>query len=167
MKDIRIEKVVCNIGCGNNTKIEHAKKLLEKIANKTAVVIKTKKRNTFGIPKGKDIGCKVTIRDNNKEFLDRMFEAKERILSPKNFDKFGNFAFGIPEYINIPEMEYEPEFGVIGLDVCVTLERPGYSVKRRKKSTNVGEKHMINKIEAIEFIKNMFNVTIEDDVNET
>ena len=41
--------------------------------------------------------------------------------------------FGIPEYINIPGIEYDPDIGIIGLEACVTLERPGFRIKKKKK----------------------------------
>ena len=159
MREIRIEKIVLNIGCGAGYSIESAKKLLEKISGKTAIVIKTKRRSTFGVPKGKEIACKVTIRKNTKEFLKRLLEAKEK-LEESNFDNTGNLSFGIKEYIDVPGMEYDPSIAITGFDVCVTLERPGYSIKRRKIAGKIGKGHLIKKEEAIEFIKNEFGVRV-------
>ena len=152
MKDIRIEKIVLNIGCGVKYQIENARKILENISGKKAVITKTVKRSTFGVPKGKNIGCKVTIRKNKKEFLKRLFEAKEE-LNESNFDDTGNLSFGIKEYIDVPGMEYDPGIPITGFDVSVTLERPGYSIARRKISSKIGKGHRIKKEEAISFIK--------------
>ena len=123
---------------------------------------KTKKRTTFNVPKNKDIGCKITLRRNTHTHLKRLLEAKENQLKSQSFDNTGNFSFGIKEYIDVPGMEYDPKLGAIGFDVCVTLERPGYSVKRKMLSTKIGKKHAITKEDAIEFMKSKFHVKIEE-----
>lgn len=159
-KEIRIEKIVLNIGCGIKVPVENASVILEKISGRKAVITKTKKRSTFGVPKNKPIGCKVTIRGDD-EMLKRLLEAKDYKLSVKNFDINGNFSFGIREYIDIPGIDYDPKIGIIGLDVCVSLERQGYAVKRKRIAKKVGKKHLITKDEAMNFVKEKFNVVIE------
>ena len=68
MREIRIEKVTLNIGCGDNKeKIENAQKLLEKLTDKRTVVTKSTRRSTFGVTKGKPLGVKVTLRKRNAE----------------------------------------------------------------------------------------------------
>jgi len=52
---------------------------------------------------------------------------------------------------------------MFGLDVCVTLERPGYRVKRRRLNKKLGKHHVITKEEAIEWVKKRFGVKIEGD----
>lgn len=162
MKDIKIEKITLNIGCGTKTPIETAKTILKNISGGKVVVTKTKKRTTFNVPKNKAIGCKITIRKNTGTFLKRLLEAKENVLRNSNFDNTGNFSFGIKEYIEVPGMEYDPKLGVLGFDVCVTLERPGYRVKRKRLSSIVGKKHLIKKDEAIEFAREKLGVKIEE-----
>ncbi len=161
MRDLRIEKITLNIGCGTKTSLDHAVKILSMISQRNVVKTRTKKRTTFNVPKDKEIGCKVTIRDKCDEFLKRMLEARENKLAAGNFDNVGNFAFGIREYIDVPGSEYDPKIGVMGFDVCVTLERPGYRVKRKRLSKKLGRKHVITKDEAIEFAKDKFGVKIE------
>ncbi len=161
MRDIHIEKVVLNVGCGTKMKIDDAKQILENISGKKAIIIKTRKRNTFNVPKNKPIGVKVTIRKGAQEFLKRMFEAKETIKTG-NFDSSGNFAFGIKEYIDIPGVDYDPKIGMIGFDVCVALERPGYRVKKKLLSSKVGAKHRITREEAADFVRKNFKVKVEE-----
>lgn len=161
MRNIRIEKITLNIGCGTKLKLEHAKKILERVTSDKVVITKTKKRSLFGVGKDKEIGCKVIIRKGTEEFLKRMLEAKENKLESRNFDNTGNLSFGIKEYIDVPEMEYDPEIGVIGFDVCITLERPGFSIKRKRNPKKIGKKHVITKEDAINFIKEKFGVAIE------
>ena len=161
MKRIRIEKIVLNIGCGTTVNTEHAKTVLELITASKPVITITKKRSMFGVPKSKPIGCKVTIRKNTNILLKKLLEAKENKLNKDNFDDTGNLSFGIKEYIDIPDMEYDPKIGILGFDVSIALERPGYSVKRKKINSKIGKKHKITKEEAIEFIRKDFGVEIE------
>ena len=161
MKKVRVEKVTLNIGCGTRTNIEHARKILEMFSSRKAVVTKTRKRTTFNVPKNKPIGCKVTIRDDVEKILRLLLEARENRLPKNSFDSTGNFSFGVKEYIDIPGMDYDPKIGILGMDVCVTLERPGYRVKRRRLGGKVGKKHLISTQEAIDFVKQNFGVAVE------
>ncbi|MFH0949278.1 MAG: 50S ribosomal protein L5 [Candidatus Aenigmatarchaeota archaeon] len=160
MKNIKIEKIVLNIGCGTKMPIENAKLVLENLTGLKSVVTVSRKRSTFNVPKNKPIGCKVTVRKNCDEFLRRLLKAKESI-SQGSFDVTGNFSFGIKEYIDIPNMEYNPKLKLIGMDVCVTLSRPGYRVKRKRLSEKIGKYHVITPKEAMEFVKNNFEILIE------
>lgn len=163
MRKIRIEKVTINMGMGQpGPELDSAKKIVEKIAGRKAVITKTKKRSTFGVAKGRDIGVKVTLRKAAaKELLMRLLEAKENRLKEGSFDEGGNFSFGIEEYINIPGVKYDPDVGIMGMDVCVTLERPGYRVKRRSlKRSKLGKSHRITREEAIEFTKKELGVEV-------
>jgi len=160
MREIRIEKIVLNIGCGTTAKIDDAKHILEKISNKKAVITKTRRRTTFNVPKDNAIGCKVTIRDGKEEMLRKLLSAKDNVLSETSFDSTGNFSFGIKEYIDIPGVEYEPKIGMLGFDVCVALERPGYRMKRKKISFRIGKKHAIKKDDAVKFMKEKLNIKI-------
>ena len=162
MRDIRIEKITLNIGCGTKTPIETARTVLNNVSGGKVVITKTRKRSTFNVPKNKAIGCKITLRKNTESFLKRLLEAKENRLRAGNFDSTGNFSFGIREYIDVPNMEYDPKIGVLGFDVCVTLERPGYRVKRKRLPRRLGKGHVIKKEEAIEFAAQKFGIKIEE-----
>jgi large subunit ribosomal protein L5 len=161
MREIRIEKITLNVGCGTKTPIENARTVLKNFSGGTVVLTSTKKRTTFNVPKGKQIGCKITLRKNIHTYLMRLLEAKENKLKISSFDSTGNFSFGIKEYIDVPGMQYDPKLGAIGFDVCVTLERPGYSVKRKLISSKVGRGHLITKEDAMEFVKSKFQVMVE------
>jgi len=163
MREIRIEKVTLNIGCGNDKeKLERAKKLLERMTGKKVVITKTRKRTTFGMARKRPIGAKVTLRGKDaEEFLKKVFEAVDNKIKSSQFDEYGNFSIGVKEYIDLPGMKYIPEIGILGMDVCVTLERPGYRVKRRKvKKSKVGKKHIVKKEEAINWVKEKFKVDV-------
>jgi large subunit ribosomal protein L5 len=158
LKEIRISKITLNIGAGKDE--DHLKrglKLLQKISGMTPVKTKTNKRIPgWGLRPGLVIGCKVTVRKDTEKLLKRLLAAKENTLSNRNFDNLGNLSFGVPEYIDIGGMEYDPELKIMGLEVAVTLERPGYRVKKRQdKPEAIGKNHQITKEEAIEFVKKL------------
>lgn len=161
MREIRIEKVTLNIGCGTKLPVETAQKILEKISERKVVITHSKRRSTFNVPKNKPIGAKVTVRSGAEKLLQRLLEAKERRLSQKNFDDTGNFSFGIPEYIDVPNVEYDPRIGIVGFDVCVTLERAGYRIKRKKLAKHVGKAHRITKEETLDFAREKLGVVVE------
>ncbi len=164
MREIRIEKVTLNIGTKTVNDSETAYQLLEKLVSRKPVLTYTKKRSTFGFPQGRSIGAKVTLRGKEaEEFLKSAIVAKEGIILEKSFDWTGNVSFGIKEYIDLPKAQYDPSIGVMGFDVSVTLERPGYRVKKRRDKSKVGENHRITKEEAMEFMKEKFGVKFEEE----
>ncbi len=162
MRKITIEKVTLNIGIGESgEKLEKAKKLLENFTGKKVVLTKAKKRNTFGSSKGKKIGAKVTLRDEKAiEILKKVLEAKEMKLKERCFDKNGNFSFGIHEHIDIPGVKYDPKIGIYGMDICVTLQRPGFSIKRKKINKKIGKTHKIKKEDAMDFANKKLGIDV-------
>jgi len=164
MRSIRVEKVTLNIGAGKNAeKLEKGIKLIKIITGTAPVKTFTNKRiPTWGLRPGLPIGCKLTLRKKKaKELLMRVLQAKENRLSPGQFDNQGNVAFGIPEYIDIPDANYDPDIGIMGLEVCITLERPGFRIKRRiSKKKSIPHSHRIKKEEAIEYMKNEFKIAV-------
>ena len=167
MKEIRIEKLTLNMGIGEpGDKLKKASKLLSAASGKKPVSTKSYKRiPTWGVRPGLEIGTKVTLRgDDAENMIKRLFKAIENKLKINSFDKQGNFSFGIKEYIDIPELEYDPEIGIVGMEVAVTLERPGYRVKKRKyQRAKLGKNHRITKDESIDYIQNKFGVNVGED----
>jgi len=167
MKEIRIEKITLNMGIGESgDKLKKASKLLSTASGKKPVLTKSYKRiPTWGVRPGLEIGTKVTLRGNNAEkMITRLFKAVENKLKPSSFDKQGNISFGIKEYIDIPEMEYDPDIGIVGMEVAVTLERPGYRVKKRKyQKSKLGKNHIITKDESIDYVQNKFGIKVGED----
>ena len=75
----------------------------------------------------------VTLRgDKATEFLKKTLDVVGNKLRKSSFDVNGNFSFGISEHIEISGVRYEPSLGIFGMDICVSMERPGYHVKRRR-----------------------------------
>ena len=162
MKSIRIEKITLNIGCGESSaNLDKAKKLLEFLTEKKVIITTTHNRTSFGMAKGRPIGCKITLRGKNaEEFLKKALSAVDFKLSKNIFDKHGNFSFGIKEHIDIPGVRYDPEIGIFGMDVCVTLERPGFRIKRKKFPEKIGKKHLIHPEDAMEWIVKNYKVEL-------
>ncbi len=157
MREISIEKVVVNVAVGKSGEpLEKAKKILEELTGSRPAVRNAKKTiRDFGIHKGEPIAVIATLRkEKGVELLKRLLVAKNNRLKASSFDGYGNVSFGIKEHIDIPGVKYKPELGIIGMDVCITLERKGYRVARRKlKKSKVGKEHRVRKEEAIEFFK--------------
>lgn len=167
MQNPRIEKVTVNIGVGESgEKLIKAESLMERLIGRKPVrTISGHKIPTWGLKKGDPIGCKVTLRGNDaQEFLKRGFSAKDNQLKASSFDKSGNFSFGIHEYIDIPGIKYDPDIGILGMDITVTMERPGYRIKRRRlRKEKIPAKGLITREESMEFIKEKFNVEIVEE----
>lgn len=163
MKQIKISKVVLNVGIGQvGEDVEKAKKLVEKLTGKDAVKTEsTDAAKTFGNRQGLKIGAMTTLRgEEAQEFVEKVLPAVEEI-DASQFDGNGNFSFGIGEYIDVPGVDYDADIGMMGFEVAVSLERPGYRVKRRDyKPSEVGEEHEVTDDEAVEFIEANFDVEV-------
>lgn len=166
MREIKIEKITLNIGAGKDQpKLDKAVLLLKSISGKNPVKTFTNKRiEEWGLRPGLPIGCKLTLRKKAaQELLARLLDAKDNKLAEIQFDNSGNVSFGISEYIDIPGVKYDPNIGTMGLQVCITLERPGFRIKRRKfERRKIPFRHSIKKMDAIDFMKKSFNVKIGD-----
>lgn len=166
-RNIRIEKVTLNFSAGKDqNKLEKGMKLLEHITGITPIKTITQKRIAgWGLRPGLPIGCKITMRKKKAtETLKKLLEAKQNNLKDTQFDGNGNLAFGVPEYIDIPGVSYLPELGIMGFEVCVTLERAGFRIKKRKvQKSKVPKKHRIEKKEAMDFFREKFNITFGEE----
>jgi large subunit ribosomal protein L5 len=164
MREIRVEKVVLNVGVGEGgEKLAKAESVLEKITDqKPARTYAKSTIRDWGLKKGSPIGCKVTLRGQKaEEILNKLFDAVERRVRKNSFDGRGNFSFGIREHIDIPGISYDPAVGIFGMDVCVSLGRPGYRLKwRQRASRRIPPSHLISGEEAIDFIIKKFGVEI-------
>jgi len=164
MKKISLAKVVLNMGVGKSgDPIEIGKKALEQITGKKPNARNAKKaQRDWGVRKGEPIGIAVTVRDNDAtELLKRLLMVKDNQIKEKAFDNEGNLSFGIKEHIDIPEIKYDPKIGILGLEVSISLSRPGFNIKLRSgRKTKVGKNHRITKNDAIKFLTEEFGVKI-------
>jgi large subunit ribosomal protein L5 len=167
MKTIRIEKLTLNIGAGKEQSVlEKGMILLKNITGVDPVKTITQKRIAgWGLRPGLPIGCKLTIRGGQASVLiKRLLAAKNNTLAITNFDEEGNISFGIKEYIDIAEAKYDPRLGIMGLQASVTLERPGFRVKKRKiRKRTLPRNHRISKKESMEFMQKNFSIKVYDE----
>jgi large subunit ribosomal protein L5 len=164
MRRIILDKVTVNIGLGESgERLQKAYQLLQDLTGAKPVYTKARKSiREFGVRKGAPIGVKVTLRGEKAvEFLKKALAAVNYRIKASSFDDYGNVGFGITEHVLIPGTRYDPEVGIFGMDVVITLIRPGYRVmRRRRKYTRIPKRHRVTKEEAMEFLKQNFNVTI-------
>ncbi|MDY6776495.1 MAG: 50S ribosomal protein L5 [Candidatus Nanohaloarchaea archaeon] len=163
MKQIQVEKVTVNMGAGEvGDEVDKAVNLLEQLTGKEPVKTESSRAaQGFGLRGGLNIGAKVTLRgEEAEEFLEYVFEAKGDEISRDVFDTQGNFSVGVEEYIDMPNVSYDPDIGMKGFDVAVTLERPGHRVKRREEDREVGGDHGISEEDARQYVKERFDVEL-------
>jgi large subunit ribosomal protein L5 len=167
MRTIRIEKLTLNIGAGKDQAIlQKGERLFESLTGIKPVKTKTQKRiPAWGLRPGLPIGIKLTLRgEQARKLIPRLLVAKGNKLKPSNVDLAGNVSFGVPEYIDIEGAKYEPEIGIIGLQACLTLTRPGYRVKqRRMRPAKPGAHHRITPQEAMAFMTDAFKTQFTED----
>ncbi len=160
MQQVRLSKVTLNIGVGEGgDTLANAKMLLERISGAKAVVTNARDRNpTFKVRKGDPLGVKATIRGNGAmEVVRKAVESREGVLPQKCIDRTGNVAFGVREYIDFPGMKYDPKIGMMGFDVCLTLEKAGARIAKRKvRRSKLPVRQRPTKQEAREFMEKNF-----------
>jgi large subunit ribosomal protein L5 len=160
----RIDKVVVNLNVGKSGEpLEKANRVLKEITNQTPVKKKAKKSiRDFGIRQGEPIAVVVTLRKQKAiDFLKKVLPVIDNKISRNSFDRRGNFSFGLKEHIEIAGVKYDPDIGIFGMDVCVSVNRLGQRIKiRRKEQKSIGPKHALKPEESIAFIKQTLGVEI-------
>ena len=160
----RIEKVVVNLNIGKSGEpLERASRVLNEISGQAPYKAKAKKSiRDWGIRQGEPIACVVTLRrEKGLAFLKKVLPVIDNKISQRSFDEIGNFAFGLKEHIDIPGVKYDPEIGIFGMDVCVSVNRPGQRIKiRRKQTKHIGKQHLLTPEESIEYVRRTLGVEI-------
>ncbi len=164
MRTPKVDKLTVHIGVGESGEnLNNAEDILKTIAHQQGVRTKAKKTMlAFHIKKHEPIGCKVTLRGELAEnFLRTGLGIIENQLKESQFDDTGNFSFGIEEHTDFPEMRYDPNIGIYGMDVTVSLKRPGYRVGRRKiQKQKVPNSHKLTKQDAIAHVKDAYGAEV-------
>jgi large subunit ribosomal protein L5 len=129
----RLEKIVINAGLGRAKDekriLEVASNTIRKITGQQPVeTIAKKSIAAFKLREGNKVGLKVTLRDL------RMYEFADRFIniilprmrdfhgvSPKSFDKQGNFSIGLVDQSVFPELSYEDTATAHGLQVIFVI----------------------------------------------
>ena len=151
-----ISKLVINICPGEGgERLKKAERVLNLLTNHKPVKTPSKTTNKdFGIRKGSPIACRVTLRKKDAaDFLTRALEAHNNtILESSIID--GTFSFGIADHTDFSGIRYDPDIGIFGMDVGVSIERKGDRIKhRRKRKKKLPKKQIVKSEEIIELLK--------------
>ena len=164
MRDLRVEKVVVNIGVGEaGERLAKAEKVLEMVTKQKPVETLSKTVNRdLGIREGMPLGCKVTLRgDAAIDFVKQALTIREMRVPEYSFDKEGNMSFGISDYTDFEGMKYDPEIGIFGMDISVVLRRPGNRITQRALlKRRIPKSHRVDRDEAIQYMKDNFQVQV-------
>ena len=160
----RVDKVVVHVGVGESgQRLVNAETIMKTITKQRPVrSIAKKTLPTFGIKKNEPIGAKLTLRGKAAEdFLVIALKAAGNTLKKSQFDKQGNFSFGIEEHTDFPGMRYDPDIGIFGMDVSVALKRAGYRIAmRRVAQKKLPIRQRLNKDDTVEFVSKKFGIEI-------
>ncbi len=162
MRNIEIEKVVLNCGATDD-KLERSEKLLKLLTGrKIKKSSSTKRIPSFGVRPGLKTGCMVTIRGNEKEkLLKRLLGSIGNQIRKKQIVE-NQFSFGIKEYLEIPDMEYQRDIGMLGLDVCVVFKRKGKRVGLKKiKRGKVPSSQNVTKEEIFMYVQDKLGIEVK------
>lgn len=159
-----VAKVTVNIGVGEaGEKLKKAESVLESVTKQKPIQTLSKTTNKdWGLRKYMPIGCKVTLRKNAAEkFLINALKIRENKIAEYSFDDQGNFSFGLPDHTLFEGQKYDPNVGIFGMDICVTMEKLGYRIKHRRIDTRkIPHRHQLTKEATIQFITKAFNVEV-------
>jgi large subunit ribosomal protein L5 len=166
MRRIEVDKVVVNMSVGESgEKLAKAVKLLDELVGQKSIK-RTAKRTIqpFNIKKNEAIACMVTLRgDRARDFLKRCFSIQNQLFKSQ-FDTFGNFSFGVAEHTDFG-IRYDPNVGIYGMDICVSLKRPGYRIKDRKiQKKNLPLKQRINREDVFAFLEGEYGLELLEEV---
>ena len=164
MRQPRIEKVVVHMGVGEGGReLQNAQEILEEITGQESVRTLAKQTvQAYDIREGDPIGAKTTLRDDDAEaFLETALPLAD--LSASQFDDTGNVSFGIAEHTEFPSQEYDPQIGIYGLDVTVTLVRPGYRISKRDRETrSIPSNHRMTPEDAVAYLESEYSVEVDE-----
>ena len=129
----RLEKISLNMGVGkateNKNRIPAAVKDLAAITGQQPVTTRSRQAVAgFKLRENQEIGCKVTLRGRRMyEFLDRLISIvlprvrDFRGLSPKSYDRAGNYSMGLADQIVFPEIAADRVEFPQGVDGTLTV----------------------------------------------
>ena len=127
----KIDKIVLNMGVGDATQnsklLDEAVEELGLIAGQKPLITKAKKSIAgFRLREGMSIGAKVTLRGTRMyDFLDKLINVSlPRVrdfhgVSNKSFDGHGNYTLGVREQLIFPELDYDKDNHIRGLDIVI------------------------------------------------
>jgi large subunit ribosomal protein L5 len=160
----KIEKITVNIGVGEaGEKLEKARSVLNDITGHKPIQTLSKiTSKDWSLRKRMPIGCKVTLRKKDAEkFLIEALQTRENKIAEYAFDNEGNISFGIPDHTLFKSQKYNPNIGIFGMDVSITMENPGYRIKRRRLyRRKIPNKHKVKREDTIKFFNEKYKVEV-------
>ncbi len=166
MRQIFLDKVVINIGVGQNENlVENAKALIKKLTNHNAGTTVSKRRDPeLKLRKGQEIGAVSTLRKKEAyDFLKRALDANSNIIT-KTAVAGNSLNFGIKEYIYFTGVKYDPKIGILGMNVNAAFARKGARVAHRKRKAGTPDKRhsWITKEEIMQYLQKNFAVKLQE-----
>ncbi len=160
----KIEKITVNIGVGEaGERLNKAETVLKGIAKKKPVQTLSRTTNKdWGLRERMPIGCKVTLRGKDADaFLKDALQTRENKMAEYSFDDEGNLSFGIPDHTLFKDQKYDPNIGIFGMDISITMGKAGYRVKHRRiNRRKIPHRHRVKKEETMKFFTEAFNVEV-------
>ncbi|MBN1280719.1 MAG: 50S ribosomal protein L5 [Candidatus Thermoplasmatota archaeon] len=161
---LRVAKVTVNIGVGEaGEKLKKAESVLQGVTKQKPVQTLSKTTNKdWGLRKFMPIGCKVTLRKKAADgFLREALKIRENRIAEYSFDDQGNFSFGVPDHTLFEGQKYDPNIGIFGMDICVTVENQGYRIKHRRINQRpIPQRHQCTRDDTMKFITETYNVEV-------
>ncbi|MGI0141224.1 MAG: 50S ribosomal protein L5 [Candidatus Micrarchaeales archaeon] len=167
MQEVRLEKVVINIGIGSNDQLlPNAKMLIQKLTGRNSVPTVAKKRDpSLNIRRGQVIGSMVTLRKAAAEdLLKRALDANNNTIREKSIND-NSLSFGIKEYIDFSGVKYDPKIGMLGMNINANFARRGRRVEQRRRIRSMAaqEHRKVTKAEIIEYITKHFGANVTNE----
>jgi large subunit ribosomal protein L5 len=160
----KIEKVTINIGVGEaGERLKKAESVLESLTGQKPIQTLSNTTNKdWGIREQMPLGCKVTLRGKKAaDFLIEALNTRENKMAEYSFDDQGNLSFGIPDHTLFKTQKYDPNIGIFGMDISITMEKPGYRVKRKRIARRkIPLRYSIKREETMKFFTDNFNVEV-------
>ncbi len=166
MSEIRLDKVVINIGIGmNENAIENAKLLIKKLTNHDAGTTLSKRRDPeLKLRKGQKIGAVATLRGPVAlDLLKRTLDANNNTINSSSIAR-NSLNFGVKEYIYLSGVKYDPKIGILGMNINAAFSRGGKRVELRRRKPGVIKKshREIGRDELLEYLKKELNVKLTE-----
>lgn len=162
--DPKIEKITINIGVGEaGERLKKAESVLESLTGQKPIQTLSKTTNKdWGIRTQMPIGCKVTLRGKTAvDFLTEALNTRENKMAEYSFDDEGNLSFGIPDHTLFKSQKYDPNIGIFGMDICITMEKPGYRIKRKRIARGkIPHRYRVKKEETMKYFTDKFKVEV-------
>lgn len=164
MREIKLEKLVINIGIGSNDQLlTNTKLLITKLTGRNAVQTTAKKRDpSLNIRKGQVIGAMVTLRKAEAaDMLKRALDANNNTIKERSIND-NSLSFGIKEYIDFSGVKYDPKIGMLGMNINANFSRVGRRVERRRRLRSVedSDHKQVKKEEIIAYITKHFGAKV-------